>query len=767
MSNVDVKIVALGHPEAADASLYGAKAARLSRLAVRGFAVPPGVCIPAALLRAGVASDILRAALAPLRGPVAVRSSALVEDASAASFAGQFETFLDVPLDGAPDAVLKCAAGARRASVRAYAASRGIAESALDVSVLVQEMVAADLSGVLFTANPVTQNLRQMVVNSAPGRGDALVAGAVPAATVTLDRDRANPDPLLEELRRIGLAIEREMGQPADIEWARSGGRLFVLQARPITSIVRLPPRPVPYARTYAWTHANFAETMPRPVTPLGWSLMEFAATEAMIRPFRPLNRVRYELFEFLFGRVYWNITAFYSSRWLLKAFSESIDLVAPSIRADIERLADAVRPAPLFTTGQKLLLAAQAALFVPPIALSVLAALLRPRAIRRGLDAYEASLRAGAPRPGGGWRDEARRLGDYFYRACRDMHRRYLPSFFASVLLVDAFLRAARRLLRIAPLEAIEMIVPDEPTLTAQADLALWNLAQRPASDAELARYLERFGHRGPGEQDIVHPRHAEDPQIMRELLRASARAPSPAEAAARRRARADASFEERLKRAGPFARPFLRLLLRMARAFYPFRENGKHYLMLAFHLVKPALLRVGRLMHAEGLLDAPDDVYFLTIREILGAKDGIARATLAARKEDFVRYRDVRAPLVITSDGIPAADAPAAADGVLRGDGVSAGVATGRVRIVHDPALDRGPEPGEVLVAPCTDPGWTPLFLNAAALVTEVGGMLSHGAVVARELGVPAVVNVRDATRLLRDGQTVTVDGARGEIR
>jgi pyruvate,water dikinase len=145
------------------------------------------------------------------------------------------------------------------------------------------------------------------------------------------------------------------------------------------------------------------------------------------------------------------------------------------------------------------------------------------------------------------------------------------------------------------------------------------------------------------------------------------------------------------------------------------------------------------------------------------IAKRDEDVRARIAARREEFVKYRDVRPPMVVTSEGIP--DVPATQ--ALRGDGVSRGVAKGRVRVVLDPVRDGKLEAGEILVAPFTDPGWTPLFLRAAAVVTEVGGALSHGAVVAREFGLPAVVNVTDATRLLKTGDLIEVDGDRGELR
>ncbi|HLG43032.1 MAG TPA: PEP-utilizing enzyme, partial [Planctomycetota bacterium] len=181
-------------------------------------------------------------------------------------------------------------------------------------------------------------------------------------------------------------------------------------------------------------------------------------------------------------------------------------------------------------------------------------------------------------------------------------------------------------------------------------------------------------------------------------------------------------------------------------------YRENGKHYLMLVFQRVRQAALSLGT-----------RDAFFLTLDELLAGR----RPNVDSRKADWARYENVHAPLVVTSDGrVFSGRPPTPSADALRGDAASAGVATGRVRVILDPASNAKLEPGEILVAPHTDPGWTPLFPAAAAIVTEIGGVLSHGAVVARELGVPAVVNVADATKILRDGETITVDGTRGEI-
>jgi pyruvate,water dikinase len=543
---------------------------------------------------------------------------------------------------------------------------------------------------------------------------------------------------MLRALVTAGVEIESALGEPADIEWAWSGGELHILQARPITNIVRLPPRAKEYSNVYVWTHVNFAETMPRPASPLGWSLMEYMADRAMLKGLRLKNNVGYRLFEFLFGRVYWNITPLFGSRLLYRLFSHSMESLAPSVKADVDRMFEegSIRPKPLWTGEQKLILGLQLALALPLIVLSGVPWLLCYRRMARRLDELEVRLRRTLP------------LKAYLESSAEDIRRRYLPVFQLAVLFFGLYSKVAPTLLRMSLVEALELAGGEEPDKTTQADLSLLELAGKSPEEfpAALQRHLERFGHRGPKEQDIVHPRLADSPRLVDTLMK------NLKNASFDRRDERKRRIQEKL-RALPgwrrlLAEPFRRLAARYSR----YREDGKHYLMLVFHQVRQKVLNLGL-----------NDVFFYTIDEILKGQ----LPPIEKRKADWIRYEHVRAPLVVTSDGrVCMGRASVESRDVLRGDPASPGVVTGRVRVILDPAVDARLEPGDILVAPHTDPGWTPLFLTAAALITEVGGIISHGAVVARELGVPAVVNVRDATRLLKDGQRVTVDGTRGEV-
>jgi rifampicin phosphotransferase len=309
----------------------------------------------------------------------------------------------------------------------------------------------------------------------------------------------------------------------------------------------------------------------------------------------------------------------------------------------------------------------------------------------------------------------------------------------------------------------------------TPPAELAARHLAG-DLPDLGLAAFLGRYGHRAAGEVDVGVPRWAEDPTPVFAAIAgylAADDGPDPARRFARAADEAAATIDALVRRALPDRPVRARaagFLLRRSREIAGLRELPKSAWLHAFAEMRRQLLAVGADLHARGLLDRPDDVMFLDLREALGAAGGADhRALVAARRAEHERERHRRAvPGLLLSDGtVPEALAPAApaADGVLTGMPAAPGTVTGPVRVVLDPAAARV-EPGEILVAPTTDPGWTPLFLTAGGLVTETGSPMAHGPTVAREYGIPAVICVRDATRALTTGQVVTVDGAAGTV-
>jgi pyruvate,water dikinase len=339
--------------------------------------------------------------------------------------------------------------------------------------------------------------------------------------------------------------------------------------------------------------------------------------------------------------------------------------------------------------------------------------------------------------------------------------------------------------------------------------DLALWALAGRvradPASSAALrqvepaglaadyragrlppvfqrglAAFLDRYGHRAVAEIDLGLPRWADDPShllgALANYLALGDASQAPDAQFRRGAAEAERTGRELVRRAAgrnPFRGAAVRFLLSRGRSLAGARERPKFLIVLMLDRARAILAPVGDGLAAAGRLDASDDLWFLSLPELrgaLGPGGADLRPVVAERRARYAEeLRRRHLPRILLSDGTEPASAagpaPEAAGAVLRGSPASAGQVTGRARVVLDPVGARL-EPGEILVAPSTDPGWTPLFLTAGGLVMEMGGAMSHGAVVAREYGIPAVVGVAGATERIRDGELLAVDGTAGTV-
>jgi len=336
----------------------------------------------------------------------------------------------------------------------------------------------------------------------------------------------------------------------------------------------------------------------------------------------------------------------------------------------------------------------------------------------------------------------------------------------------------------------------------TTEMDLALWTLSRRVRADAvaraalaerspeelsaayragalppllqrELAAFLERYGHRAVAEIDLGLPRWSEDPAHLLGAIanyqRLADDALAPDAQFARGAREAESMVGTLAARVHGPERALVRALLRRVRALSGVREAPKFHAIRVFARGRAMLAPVGTELAATGRIDSPDDIWFLTLPELRRAVAGEdTREIVSGRRAEYRRERGRRhIPRILLSDGTDAEAAyiSPAADGAIRGTPASPGVAQGTARVILSPVGARL-EPGEVLVAPSTDPGWTPLFLTASALVMEMGGMMSHGAVVAREYGIPAVVGVPDATGRIATGARLTVDGSAGTV-
>jgi pyruvate,water dikinase len=709
--------------------------------------------------------------------------------------------------------------------------------------VVVQVMVPAEVAGVLFTANPVSGKRKEAVIDASIGLGEAVVSGAVSPDNYLVDKvsleitaksigskqvqvvslaqggtakvevesaaaaGQALPDEMIRELTRTGSAIEAHYGWPQDIEWAVAGGKLYILQSRPITSLHPLPPAPKD-GRFHAYISISSMQGMLEPFTPLGASLFVEMSCYAFVGG----DKERAFLHD-VAGRLYVDATPLLRGP-LGPHFPR---LVLPEVEPVIGRIVSRLlaegrfqQPPPLRPRHVARFVGRYWRTLLPVVA-RVWRNLLSPAGARRRLRTdilprlaamREELLR---PHPLGEQPGVMRRVFD-------DTLKRQI--FFRLVTLVIAGIASYKQAENLARREglderAIERVRRGLPhNVTTIMDLQLWAMAQRIKADAAsrtalegrdptaltalyhagelppvlqtgMAEFLKRFGHRAVREIDLGVPRWMEDPTYLFGILRNYMGMNDPDTAPdvhfARQKAEAEQAVDDlvaemRLRPDGQRKAAVLAFLLGRYRQLGGLREAPKFYIMWLFRGIREMMLDAGRQLAAQGRLDRPDDVFFLRFPELeqAGKETTAYQDLVAARRREYAReLARTRIPRVLTSEGeVLHGEALAPGDGALGGTGASPGVARGKARVVRDP-IGAHLEPGEILVAPSTDPAWTPLFLTAGGLVMEAGGMMSHGSIVAREYGIPAVVGVAEATHRLKDGEEVEVDGHQGIVR
>lgn len=830
-----VPLSALG---ARDLPLAGGKGANLGELIRARLPVPDGFVITteayaAAAGAAGVdprdpldarrrlvesamppeVATAVRDAYRSLGGQVAVRSSATAEDLPEASFAGQQDTILDVEgEDALLDAVRRCWASLWNDRAVSYRATHEVDEHALRLAVVVQQMVAATIAGVLFTADPITGRRRRAAIDAVRGLGEQLVSGAVNPDHYVVDtttgavlerRGDILDDARLREIAAMGARIEAHYGKPQDIEWAIDDRRLWIVQSRDITTLYPIPASaPDPERDLRVYFSFNVAQGVLQPFTPMGiqtFRLLGAAFASVIGRPVADPAAGTSVIVD-AGMRVWIDLTGVLRNSTTREIPVRVFSIMEARSSGIVARLLDDPRLAP--RRGSRLrsavsILRAVAHAGVPPW---VIRSLLRPERTRDQVLSYVDAL---ITRDVGPLTTPAERL-DAFERQIITTLPRMFPRLVAIVAAGLVSYNLAARLLRgVASDDEMRTVLRGLPfNPTTEMDLELWAiarrtrddppsraaLADRPSADLsadfrrgalppllqhELATFLNRYGHRAIAEIDLGLPRWSEDPAHLLGAIanyqRPGAAALAPDEQFARAASEAEALIATLLSRVHGPRRILARKFLRRVRALAGVREAPKFNIVRVFAQGRAILAPVGAALAGDGRIAAADDIWFLTLpdaRRALSGED--MRPRVAERRAEFRREERRRhVPRVLLSDGTDAeaAFASPAADGAIRGTPASPGIARGVAHVMLSPAGARL-EPGEVLVAPATDPGWTPLFLTASALVMEMGGMMSHGAVVAREYGIPAVVGVPNATERIVTGERIVVDGSAGTV-
>jgi pyruvate,water dikinase len=773
----------------ADRLRVGGKAFVLARLRGAGLPVPDGFVLTADEAIDGDHEAALAGAAARLGRAAAVRSSAALEDTAEASFAGQYRTLLDV----SASAVARSVAAVRRSAADAagYARALGLdgAPPPSSLPVLVQRFVESHAAGVVFTRHPADAGA--MLVESHAGPGEAVVSGAVRPDRYVLDRetgelrDGAPRGSLaaadLREVFLLARRAEEVLGAPQDVEWALGTDGAVLLQSRPIT-VEGEPPRD---PRLRRLSRANVGEVLPDPVTPLTAAtvvtFLEHAFRDVARRagllppdapPFLVLHR----------ERLYLNLTL---------CLEMGRRLPASVINGgDVERL--------VLGAGGGAGATGTATLLAWPRLAGVVVRLRRmARQLPAEIDSAQAAVRALPPREAVERAEPAELLAmlEGLERAGGVVASAHVATTGACGVRLALLTRLLAALVRGEAPPRVNRLVTGLPGLESAAPVeALESLASavhlepdwiawlaRPAADAvaalrrreapaaltaRLEAFLGRWGHRGVSEGELRASSWEDDPAPLLAALRARASLPRPPgfrARAAEQLGRADEAAL--LARLGPLRGLLLRRAISGAREWVARREATKSLAITLVDHGRDIARAAARRLVAAGRLAQEDDVFFLSSAMLRAALFGSAPSPAAIRR----RRRRWEAGSALSAPrevDLGAHEAVVPGEGELRGLGVSAGAGLGAARVIQPGEVARL-EPGEVLVAPVLDAALGPLLASAAGAVAEVGGLLSHGAVVARELGVPCVVDVRDATRRIRTGERIFVDGGSGQVK
>jgi rifampicin phosphotransferase len=777
------------------------------RRTLEGIAVPDD-------LAAAITRSVTR-----LGGPgaYAVRSSATAEDLPTASFAGQQDTYLNVVGSAAVlQHVSRCWASLFTERAVAYRLRNGFDHRKVQMAVVVQRMLFPQASGIAFTADPVTSNRKVVCIEASFGLGEALVAGLVnpdvyqvrdgevvaqavatkrlaiyarPAGgtqELAIEPERQEQPALTDEqivrLAQLGRRIEAHFGHPQDIEWCLVDDGFQIVQSRPITTLFPIPA--TSDQGNHVYVSVGHQQMMTDAMKPLGLSVWQLTTP-------RPMAEAG--------GRLFVDVTQMLGSpasrAALATALGRSDPLIGDALRAIFER-GDFIPVLPDEDGGELPVGTVPATIETDPAIVAVL--------VECG-QASIATLKRDIQAKSGP------ELLDFILADLQELRRIMFDP--RSLQVILAGMQAAWELNErleewLGEKNAADTLTQSVPgNVTSEMGLALLDVAdvirpypdvvaflrdvrdetflgELPALDGgpeardAISAYLGKYGMRCAGEIDITRPRWSERPTTLVPLILANIKNVEPG-AGQRRfeqgRQQAENKEQEVLARLrvipdGERKAEEAKRLIDRIRTFAGYREYPKYHMVSRYFVYKQALLQEAeRLVHA-GVLREREDIFYLRFAEFhdIVRTNQVDDQLIRQRQEAFRSYQALTPPRVLTSDGevvtgtYRRSDVPA---GALTGLPVSAGTVEGRARVILDMAK-ADLEAGDILVTAYTDPSWTPAFVAIKGLVTEVGGLMTHGAVIAREYGLPAVVGVEHATRLIRDGQRIRVHGTDGYI-
>jgi rifampicin phosphotransferase len=760
----------------------------------------------------------------------AVRSSATTEDEAERTFAGLYRTVLGVPHAAIPAAITECWASLWTSTAWAYYERAADHAPAPAMAVIVQPLLSPRASGVTYSQHPVTRAPHDVLIEAVLGLAEPLVGGTVPSdryivriagdteSTHVLERhiaakptarrpamgtvrdmpvataDQAQPSLTDQEacaLARLTKQVERAMNHPVDVEWAIDEHGLWLLQSRSIPGPVAQTARGILTEATCAWSRANFKETLPDQPSPLGLSLLQQFMATNIIRQYVELGCTippGLSSVRIIHGRPYINVTLFQS---LMTQLGGDPSLVAEHMGGNA--------PEPSF---------------VPRLPWWKLlkAGLMMERRIRRAANRaprWFAEMKCMAEGRRGD-STESLSPADLLHRLDRLGERLSSHDLtFAIVAGVAQGFSVLQRLLerrvgddwrpllnaalqgsgtvisarQIMWLSECANAAREEPVASRFFHADPWEPGQFRIQLAgtrflhAFDGYLNEYGHRAVAESDVMSPRFVEVPDCVLDAVRGHVISP-PSLSIRESQTRQSLGRERALQRIRMACRwryhewAAIKWWHRRLSRFLALREANRHHLMYFTSAVRQLLLAMGRQFAAHGVLGQPDDIFFLTndeIRDLVFGETAAAQSLVKSRRAERVQHATQSAPDFVMGQNMT----PRSTDQleplsvrVLHGLIISSGIVTGPVRLVRTHADFRYVQRGDIVVTSILDPGMAPLFGLAGGLIAEMGGILSHGAIIAREYGIPTVVNIPGVTRFLRDGQRVTLNADDGVV-
>lgn len=764
-------------------------------------------------------------------GLFAVRSSSPEEDLEGSSFAGGYETILGVTQDGIEEAVKRAFASCLDQRVAVYKKQHNFDFRNPKIAVAVQTQIASDVAGVGFSVNPISNSYDEAVINANWGLGETVVAGISTPDTFIVDKNKEQiaqkqlggketsiwllPDGGTEErtddrkgefslsdgqiidLTKLIVKVEESYGRPMDIEWAFSADEMFLLQARPITTYIPLSKELItePGAQKRLYLDVTICvQGLFKPISVLGTSFLRGAASLITTKLFgKDLTKNVDDAFSYMSdGRIYCNVSNIFEFAGKEKTakFFNNMDPTAAKILSSVNEEEyrshnKGIKHIPLHLFFQ-----------LPSIGLHVLEARLLPehaqRHVVQEVKEFKREVRH--------FLEEDLPFDELaealFERLRKAVFSAVMPAFVTSRIALERMKAIAGEGKYESEFKDIERAVPNNPTV--EMGLSLYHMSQLLPEDLDVskieellearqlpkpflaawAEFMDLYGHRGPTELDIAAPRFRDEPGTLlaqvATLRKSTSAEDNPQERFDRGQVTRHRAFEklcEELHGKGWLTMKDFSSLYRVYETLAGYREMPKYMMIFCIDTLRQRALRYGKEFFEAGRIDSIQQIFDLKIEQIAHAQTdkSLDLRELAAENKVVINQLNAVAnlPLVMDSRGKIINPPPIEAkEGEICGTAVSSGIVTGPIKVLHSP--DEKPlERGDILVARATDPGWTPLFVNASAVILEVGGMLQHGALVAREYGLPCVTGVKDATKLWQDGTMVEVDGTNGIVR